>query len=121
MTLAGMIAKDEGALTCDFAETYGVYDYKVLPPQLAATLAAGLRETSRIRMALNGQRANYSDILLAAIFDQLRIFAWDGKGERPESVVQAMMGDEPKDESKYQTFDSLEAFNEARNKILGAG
>ncbi len=37
---------------CDLAETYGVLDMDALPARLVATLAAGLREDSRIITAL---------------------------------------------------------------------
>lgn len=49
-----MMATDEDALICDFAETYHIYDYRQLKPSYAATLAAGLREDSRIRTILGG-------------------------------------------------------------------
>ena len=42
MALAGMIALDQNALICDFAETYGIYNYRALPVSLLATLAVGL-------------------------------------------------------------------------------
>lgn len=116
-----MIAKDEGALICDLAETYNVYDYRVLPPQMAATLAVGLRDTSRIKMKSSGQKADYRDLLLAAIFDQIRMLMWDGKSDRPESVVSAMLDEKPKDNKSTKSFSSPEAFEEARNKILGGG
>lgn len=45
------LAPDE--LVCDMAETYHVLDWRALGLPLAATLAGGLRETSRTCMALN--------------------------------------------------------------------
>ena len=41
-----MIATDEDALICDFAETYHIYDYRSLDVEYAATLAYGLRDDS---------------------------------------------------------------------------
>ncbi len=43
-----MLAVDRDALVCDLAETYGILDLYAHPAQLIATLAAGLRENSRI-------------------------------------------------------------------------
>ena len=42
---------------CDLAETYGVLDMDALPARLVATLAAGLREDSRIITALRKKHA----------------------------------------------------------------
>ena len=44
-----MIALDEDALTCDLAETYGIYEFRLLPPAKIAVLACGLSEDSRIK------------------------------------------------------------------------
>lgn len=43
-----MLATDRDALICDLAETYRVLDYRALPVELLATLAAGLRQDARI-------------------------------------------------------------------------
>lgn len=43
-----MLAADRDALICDLAETYRVLDYRALPVELLATLAAGLRPDARI-------------------------------------------------------------------------
>ena len=42
-----MAAQYPEELTCDMAETYHVLDWRALGLPLAATLAAGMRETSR--------------------------------------------------------------------------
>ena len=56
MILAHMAAQYPEELTCDMAETYHVLDWRALGLPLAATLAAGLRENSRTRMALAGAK-----------------------------------------------------------------
>lgn len=38
-----MVAVDEEALICDFAETYNILDWRELPCRTAAILASGLR------------------------------------------------------------------------------
>ena len=49
-----MIRFDEDALICDLAETYHIYDYRSLPVKLVATLSAGLRDDSRIKLKAAG-------------------------------------------------------------------
>lgn len=100
-----MLAADRDALVCDLAETYHVLDMTALPVPLLATLAAGLRGDSRIRMKLAGERERVSTILLAAMLDRLTALCWmqtrDGaRGRnRPPSVLEAIGG---KDESEQQ-------------------
>lgn len=107
-----MINEDEDALICDFAETYQVLDYRSLPAVLAATLAFGLRDDSRIKMKLRGETLT-SDIVFAALqLDALNTLAWmqshDGaKGRnRPSSIYKALVNaGKP---SEIQAFDSGE-------------
>ena len=66
-----MIRDDEDALICDFAETYHIYDYRSLPASLAATLAAGLRDTSRIATNTTEAKASTANTILAIIADHL--------------------------------------------------
>jgi hypothetical protein len=63
-------------LICDMAETYHVLNWRELPPRLAATLADGLPEDSRVRRRLNGEELPLEITLLAAVLDQLRILCW---------------------------------------------
>lgn len=71
-----MIAKDKNALICDMAETYKVFDLRALPVPMLATLAAGLRDDSRIKIKLSGARAATDTLLLASIADALNFLAW---------------------------------------------
>lgn len=66
-----MIRDDEDALICDFAETYQIYDYRSLPLRLVATLAAGLRDTSRIVTNTTEAKASTTNTILAIIADNL--------------------------------------------------
>lgn len=116
-----MINAGEDLLICDLAETYGVLDYKALRPTLAAALASGLRENSRIKMKMAGQRQPLETVLMAIIADHLAMLCWmnteDGaKGKnRPKSVLQILMT-EPEEEPV--AFDSAEAFKRRRKEIL---
>jgi len=121
MTLAGMIALDEDAFICDMAETYQIYDYRAVPCKLLGTLAAGLREDSRIRMKASGVKAGDDTRLLADIADATHMLVWfqseDGqKGRhRPKSISKHFYEQEKVDHSHDLT---REEYNKIRNEIL---
>lgn len=114
-------------MVCDFAETYHIYDWRALPLQYAATLACGLRDTSRIKMALSGQKVDFLTLLTASILDDVQTLVWmnskDGaKGRnRPESIVQKLIQSAEEETRSDFGFDSAAAFEAARASILGGG
>lgn len=119
-----MIAAGEDALVCDLAETYGIFQFRALPARLLATLAAGLRDDSRIKTLLSGARAPLDTLLLAAAVDRLSFLAWAetkdarrGHG-RPGSVLAAIL---EKDEEKSQVtaYENADAFEAAWEAITG--
>lgn len=116
-----MIARNEPALECDFAETYHIYDYRELPPSRAALFAAGLPIDSRIKRELSGQKHPVETILLSHIADALQTLVWfktkDGRRgtNRPKSILQEIMKD---NDEKYMAFDSVEAYEAARKQIV---
>ena len=117
---------DKGALICDLAETYGIYDYRSLPVSTVATLSVGLREDSRIKMKLNGGRADYDNkVLIGLVCDRLTdILAYLGayKKGRPQSIAFKLMGiEEGASKGEIITYSSTEAFDKARNRILREG
>lgn len=119
-----MINEDEDALICDFAETYRVLDYRSLPAKLAATLAFGLPEDSRIKMKLRGETLT-SDVVFAALqLDTLNLLAWmqsrDGSHgrNRPASVYKALMN--AGKASEIQSFDSGEDLTKEIERIRRA-
>ena len=121
-----MIATDEDALICDLAETYNIYDYRRLPVLTVAVFSLGLRQNSRIKMIMSGNRITLEESLLACAVDILIILAWqktkDGsKGTNvPQSILGKLLGiDERKSESDTQTFSSGEEFLRERNRLLG--
>lgn len=93
-----MIGLDEDALICDLAETYSIYDYKSLPLRTVATLAAGLRDDSRIKLRAMGVPVSRDTILLAGISDRIDAlrygFLADKNAERPPQLVQILLGEE---------------------------
>ena len=124
MGLARMVGLDEGALICDFAETYRVFDWRSLPVKTAATLAMGLRPDSRIAQKLSGAAAPPDTLLLAMAVDALRVLAWqrtkDGAHGRnfPKSVLQALLG---ADSGKIETgpgFGTAEEFDAWRARMM---
>lgn len=125
MILAAMLATDADALTCDMAETYGVLDWHTLPLPLAAVLAAGLRENSRIRMKMSGARADPETMLLASITDRVGLLVWqnteDARHGRgcPPSVFNLLLGIESAQSGPVTGYATPEEYEAARARILG--
>lgn len=94
-----------------------------------AALADGLPPESRSKRKYTGIQADQTQLILALIFDMVSVIAWrqtaDGrKGiNQPKSMYQIMTGEAQGSEEKreYQTFDSGEDFEAARNEILRRG
>ena len=118
-----MVGLDEGALICDFAEVYHVYDWRRLPASTAATLAMGLGPDSRIMRKISGTPVPMDTLLLAMITDCVRILAWrqskDGQRGRnpPESLVERLLGSKASRETGAG-FDSPDDFRAWRNSIM---
>lgn len=125
MALASMVCECESDLICDMAEYYHILDWRALPLRLAATLAAGLRDDSRVRMHFAGMRLPRETILAAASLDRLSVLVWaktkDGERgrNRPRSLVQMLLGTEKADQ--YDAKDTIEEFEAARKRILEGG
>ena len=127
MILSAMLEASESDVICDFAETYGIYDYTALPLQTVATLAAGLRGNSRIKMRLAGARLTTEEYLTSIAVDYLALLWWaktkDGqKGtNKPKSVREAFIGAadaHQKKDNDVIAFDTPEEFLAARDRIL---
>lgn len=118
-----MIATDENALICDFAETYHIYDFRLLPVKRAAILAAGLRRNSRIHMQRNGMEYPLESMMLASMADSLAFIAWSKtqaaqeNRNRPKSILNQMLRKEPKKE-ELMVFESGEDFKKMRQRII---
>ncbi|MGQ7567235.1 DUF5361 domain-containing protein [Streptococcus suis] len=116
-----MIQTDKDALICDLAETYGIYDYRQLPITRVAVFACGLSESSRIKKVLSGQKEDLNILLLAGIYDTVRLLFWaktkDGQAgrNRPNSVTQALEGS--KVEREERVFSSGEEFERAMREL----
>lgn len=118
------MATDEDALTCDFAETYHVYDFRALPAETAAALAAGLPKDSRVLRRLSGSELTLTETLLAAGVDLLHLILWTKtkdaeKGRnRPQSVLETLAGSAQKKDRNVRGFETPEAFMEAYQAAL---
>lgn len=119
------MATDRDALICDMAETYGIYDLWSLPVDTIATLACGLRESSRIMLKLSGASVSNDTFILADAADSLRLLAWaktvDGQKNknRPDSLVDLIVNGVKQKET--EGYSSAEEFEAAREKFLKGG
>lgn len=119
-----MVIADEEALICDFAETYGIYDYRKLPLKTAAILASGLRDNSRIKIKMSGLNAAPEVILNAAIADRTGMLVWmqskDGakNRNRPASILDKILNPEKKKEA-VTAFATGQDFEDEWNRLLG--
>ena len=122
MILASMAATGEDDLICDFAETYGIYDWRKLPVKTAATLAAGLPEYSRRMKRLSGMPCSMDTLLLAAAVDRLSLLVWAKtknaqKGtKKPHMITDGLLKKTEKKE--IEAFADFNAFEAARSKFI---
>ncbi len=118
-----MIALDEDALICDFAETYHIYDIYQFPVEYIATLAIGLRVNSRIKMKECGLKVESKYLLLAHIADNTAINAWlnsenGAKGQdRPPSMVAALLNKNIDQSKELKQFDSGADFDKEWERL----
>lgn len=121
-----MLALDEDAIICDFAQYYHIYDLWQMPIETIATLAAGLDNDSRIKRKLSGMNAPINTMLLAVIADGINFVCWSKsedakhKRNRPKSILKLVLGkDKKKKDENIEAFDSAEEFEEWRKKKIG--
>lgn len=121
-----MMSLDEDAVICDFAETYHIFDIYQHPCELIATLAAGLRDDSRIKIKQSGLRIAPELFALGAAVDRLSTLVWfqtdDGhKGiNRPASVLKLLSG-ERENQQESRGYASGEDFQREWSRLTGKG
>lgn len=101
-----MIALDEDALICDFAETYHIYDYRNIPASYAATLAVGLRDDSRIKLLMADRKASVETIILAGIMDRLSVLL---SGENATLIAKNFIETKPEEIFGFESAADFEA------------
>ena len=120
-----MVSLDKDAVSCDFAEYYGIYNFEELGVRKAAIFAAGLPASSRIIRKMSGQKIDQNTALMALVVDDLNTLIWmqtkDGKRgrRRPKSIYKLLTGEV--DKSKVKAFSTPEAFEKAKRKLLEEG
>lgn len=113
-----MISVDKGAWICDMAETYGVYDVRSLPLRTVATLSAGLRDDSRIKMKIRGEKASRTELLLATVTDGVNALLWrfGAYKDKPVSITEALLDKPKKQSGGVVAYASVEEFEAAMAK-----
>ena len=102
-------------MICDFAQTYGILDYRKLEPFLAGTLAYGLSPDSRIKMKATDTDITFSQSLMVKAADELAMIRWlnstDGANgtNRPKLISQILN----EKEEEQRGYDSPEEFMRA--------
>lgn len=125
MVMATMIATDEDSLICDLAQYYHVLDYRSMTVESVATLAAGLPEDSRIMRKLYNQNISKSELMLAAIYDDLNFYLYSMTQNakhginRPASIVEKWLN--ITEQKETMAFDSVNSYEKAKQRILGGG
>ena len=115
---------DEDAVLCDFAETYHIYDLYQHPCETVATLAAGLRDNSRIKIMQSGLRISPELFAISVCADKLSTLVWhntaDGhKGINPPSSVLKMLRCEQEKEQESRGYASGEDFQREWARLSG--
>lgn len=113
-----MIKLDEDALICDFAETYHIFDYRSLPLKLVATLSAGLRDNSRIKLRIADMPVDLETVILASIADNLSLLraGFSKDKQKPFLFTDAIKGEA---KSKVKGFRTADDFEAALKRIRG--
>lgn len=117
-----MVKTNENALICDLAETYQIYDYKQLPVTLAAVLACGLKNDSRVKLQMSQSKYTVEQSFLVGILDRLTLLVYaKTKDAQKGKNYPKLLGSSLTEEKEIVGFTSSKDFEEARNKILKGG
>ena len=119
-----MRALDESALICDFAQFYGITDYKKLDITTASVLACGLPPEARIIRKMSGTEYSLDQYLMMAIIDNLSALVWlngSRKGKKPTPVLKLLQQSKKAKKNNADeaaAFRDAEYFERARQQIL---
>lgn len=106
------------------AETYHILDWRALPLTLAATLTAGLRDDSRIKMAEADIPVSAQTLFIATCADALKILVWHNtedarKGKNPpKMILNSLFADK---QNETTGFDSPAEFMAWRKAMMKRG
>lgn len=89
-------------------------------------LLNGLRDDSRFKLKLNGMKVNIDTMMSAIACDYLAKLWWaktedaEHGTNKPISILSTLLDEEPQ-KKNTDGYESVEEFNEARNRILKGG
>ena len=114
------MAIDENAWKCDMAETYGIYDWRSLPLRTVAAFSAGLRENSRIKTIIRGEKQPTIEYLLMEIHDRLAEIIWQrggyGETDKAPSIRDLLTDDkQEKADPRFKAYRTGADFDAAWN------
>lgn len=107
-------------MLCDFAQVYGIYDWRALPVRTAAALAAGLGPGSRCEGAGMGLRVPVRDFLTALCADRLALLLriLNGKETPPPLFAEDMLlQTETPDTGRFSSGEDFEAWWNGETKV----
>ncbi len=83
-----------------------------------ATLTIGLRNESRTKMRIAGQRITLDQMLMALIFDDLNLILWRGSKRRskPQSLYK-LLTEKKAEKDELKCFDTPEEYEEWMTRI----
>lgn len=117
-----MLGTDRDAVICDLAETYHLFDLDSVPLMTLAALCAGLHADSRIKLRLMGATRIAPMFSLVQLADTLTALKYELEGDTkaalPQMLHDVMIGKQTT-KNKTAGFESVEAFEQARMRIIG--
>jgi hypothetical protein len=114
-----MINLDEDALICDLAETYQIYDYRSLPVKLVATLSAGLRDNSRIKLLAADSPVSMETLIIASVADNLTLIRAGLSNERKRPQLFSDILNKDAKKKQVVGFRTASEFEAALARIRG--
>lgn len=106
-------------MICDLVEAYHVFDWRELPLDTAATLAAGLGPGSRSEGVRHGLRVPMRDFLTALCADRLALLFCYATGENcPTLFADGMIAESTTAAPETGQFASAEEFEACREKMM---
>lgn len=84
--------------------------------QMVASFSLGLRNNSRIKLKLSGQKESNDTLILAMILDDLRAYLY-GK-DKPASAFETLQGIDANDNKEFMIFKDASAFEKARSRLI---
>ena len=115
-----MLGTDRDALICDLAETYHIFSFDAVPIMTLAALCEGLHGDSRIKMKMAGLTPIDPTFMFVQLADTLTQYVYSmADGAKMPTLFNEIMTGKQKQKDNLKGFDTFEAFEEARKRIIG--